>query len=126
MESFDTPADEVGALESRVADAIFDTVRAQLRAEVADEAKELERRLSKVRRSLQKAEMLLRGAPEIAGDLARSDSLCLAFEEHYKGTLEPGMVADLQVYDRDPLSAPATAWDQLRPAAVLVGGVRVH
>ena len=59
MESFDTLADEVGALESRVADAIFDTVRAQLRAEGADEAKELERRLSKVRRSLQKAETLL-------------------------------------------------------------------
>jgi hypothetical protein len=62
MESFDTLADEVGALESRVADAIFDTVRAQLRSDCADEAKELERRLAKVRRSLQKAEMLLRGA----------------------------------------------------------------
>ena len=64
MESFDNLADEVGALESRVADAIFDTVRAQLRSDDADEAKELERRLSKVRRSLQKAEMLLRGASD--------------------------------------------------------------
>ena len=64
MESFDTLADEVGALESRIADAIFDTVRAQLRSDGADEAKELERRLSKVRRSLQKAEMLLRGASD--------------------------------------------------------------
>ena len=64
MESFDSLADEVGALESRVADAIFDTVRAQLRSVDADEAKELERRLSKVRRSLQKAEMLLRGASD--------------------------------------------------------------
>ncbi len=64
MESFDTLADEVGALESRVADAIFDTVRAQLRSEGGDEAKELERRLAKVRRSLQKAEMLLRGASD--------------------------------------------------------------
>ena len=64
MESFDTLADEVGALESRVADVIFDTVRAQLRSDGADEAKELERRLSKVRRSLQKAEMLLRGASD--------------------------------------------------------------
>ncbi len=62
MESFDTLADEVGALESRVADAIFDSVRAQMRSEGAEEAKELELRLSKVRRSLQKAEMLLRGA----------------------------------------------------------------
>lgn len=64
MESFDTLADEVGALESRVSDAIFDTVRAQLRSEGGDEAKELERRLAKVRRSLQKAEMLLRGASD--------------------------------------------------------------
>ena len=64
MESFDNLADEVGALESRVADAIFDTVRAQLRSEGGDEAKELERRLAKVRRSLQKAEMLLRGASD--------------------------------------------------------------
>jgi len=55
-------ADEVANLEGRVADAIFDAVRAQLRSDGADEAKELERRLSKVRRSLQKAEMLLRGA----------------------------------------------------------------
>jgi hypothetical protein len=39
-------------------------VRAQLRADGADEAKEMERRLAKVRRSLQKAEMLLRGARE--------------------------------------------------------------
>jgi hypothetical protein len=64
MESLHTLADEVGALESRVADAIFDTVRAQLRSEGGDEAKELERRLAKVRRSLQKAEMLLRGASD--------------------------------------------------------------
>jgi len=39
VESFDTLADEVGALESRVADAIFDTVRAQLRSDGADEAR---------------------------------------------------------------------------------------
>jgi hypothetical protein len=64
VESFDSLADEVGALESRVADVIFDTVRAQLRSDGAEEAKELERRLSKVRRSLQKAETLLRGASD--------------------------------------------------------------
>ena len=60
MESLHTLADEVGALESRVADAIFDTVRAQLRDDDAESAKELERQLSRVRRSLQKAEQLLR------------------------------------------------------------------
>lgn len=60
MESFDDLADDVAALERRVADAIFETVRAQLRSDEADAAKELERQLSKVRRSLQKAEHLLR------------------------------------------------------------------
>ncbi len=60
MESLDDLADEVAALEHRVADVIFDTVRAQLRNDNAESAKELERQLSKVRRSLQKAEHLLR------------------------------------------------------------------
>ena len=48
------------------------------------------------------------------------------FEEASKGTLEPGMVADLQIYDGDPLSEPTATWDQLRPRAVLVGGARAH
>ncbi len=60
MESFEGLADEIAALEQRVADAMFDALRAQLRAEGAEEAKELERQLAKVRRSLQKAESLLR------------------------------------------------------------------
>jgi hypothetical protein len=60
MESLDDLADEVASLEQRVSDAIFDMVRAQLRDDGADSAKELERNLSKVRRSLQKAEHLLR------------------------------------------------------------------
>jgi hypothetical protein len=59
MSDFATLADEVAALESRVSDAIFETVRAQLRHDDSV-AKDLERRLSKVRRSLQKAEYLLR------------------------------------------------------------------
>jgi len=64
VESLGDLADEVSVLEERVADAIFETVRAQLRADDADGAKEMERRLARVRRSLQKAEMLLRGANE--------------------------------------------------------------
>jgi Mg2+ and Co2+ transporter CorA len=62
VESFQSLADEISQLESRVSDANFDSVRAQQRSDGAEEAKELERRLAKVRRSLQKAEMLLRGA----------------------------------------------------------------
>jgi hypothetical protein len=60
VESLENLADEVASLERRVADAIFDMVRAQLRNDDAEHAKELERHLSKVRRSLQKAEHLLR------------------------------------------------------------------
>ena len=60
MESFAELADEVAAVERRVADAIFDAVRAQLRSDEPEGAKELERQLSRVRRSLQKAEHLLR------------------------------------------------------------------
>jgi predicted amidohydrolase YtcJ len=49
-----------------------------------------------------------------------------SFEERSKGTLEPGMLADLQVYDRDPLGESTGTWDQLRPTTVFVGGTRVH
>jgi hypothetical protein len=59
MESFTSLANEISELESRVSDAIFDAVRSQLR-DGGEEAKELERRLAKVRRSLQKAEAILR------------------------------------------------------------------
>ncbi|MBW4077593.1 MAG: hypothetical protein HIU84_03595 [Acidobacteria bacterium] len=62
MTDFESLADEVADIERRVSDVIFDAVRAQLRDEASD-AKELERRLSKVRRSLQKAEYLLRQEP---------------------------------------------------------------
>ncbi|MEI6854816.1 MAG: hypothetical protein WCK12_01820 [Acidimicrobiaceae bacterium] len=62
MQSFDELADEVSSIESRVSDAIYDALRAQVNEDEPDNAKELERRLSKVRRSLQKAESLLRGA----------------------------------------------------------------
>ena len=61
MQSFDELADEVSSIESRVSDAIYDAIRAQVNADKPENAKELERRLSKVRRSLQKAEALLRG-----------------------------------------------------------------
>jgi len=49
-----------------------------------------------------------------------------SFEEGVKGTLEPGMLADLQVYRDDPLADKAEVdWDSLRPRAVLLGGVKV-
>ena len=60
MSDLESLADEVARLEREITDAIFDTVRAQLR-DNDEGAKELEKRLAKVRRSLQKAEALLRG-----------------------------------------------------------------
>jgi predicted amidohydrolase YtcJ len=45
-----------------------------------------------------------------------------SFEENLKGTLEPARLADLQVYDADPLRLPATEWPRLRPHLVLLGG----
>ena len=48
-----------------------------------------------------------------------------SFEESTKGTLEPGMLADLQVYDEDPITAPASHRPAFRPRAVLLGGVEV-
>ena len=48
-----------------------------------------------------------------------------SFEESEKGTLEPGMLADLQIYDQDPVEASAASRPGLHPAAVFLGGVRV-
>jgi predicted amidohydrolase YtcJ len=51
-----------------------------------------------------------------------------SFEEDVKGTLEPGMLADLQVYRNDPLEEEedeGVDWEQLRPRAVLLGGIKV-
>lgn len=62
--SFDGLANDIAELERRVSDAIFDAVRAQLRDDDADQAAQLEKQLSKVRRALQKAEHLLRGAED--------------------------------------------------------------
>jgi predicted amidohydrolase YtcJ len=47
-------------------------------------------------------------------------------EERVKGTLEPGMLADLQVYRGDPLSDEDADWETLRPRAVLLGGAKVY
>ncbi|HEV2477962.1 MAG TPA: amidohydrolase [Candidatus Dormibacteraeota bacterium] len=48
-----------------------------------------------------------------------------SFEEGIKGTLEPGMLADLQIYGGDPLEMEDVDLEQLRPRAVLLGGVKV-
>ena len=65
MADFSQLADEIAAVERQVSDAIFERVREQLRGEDVELAKELERRLAMVRRSLQKAEALLRNLSDV-------------------------------------------------------------
>lgn len=48
-----------------------------------------------------------------------------AFAERERGTLEPGMLADFQVLDSDPLAMEPEQWPGLRPSAVAVGGAPV-
>jgi predicted amidohydrolase YtcJ len=48
-----------------------------------------------------------------------------SFEEGIKGTLEPGRLADLQIYDADPLELPPAEWPRQRPRGVLLGGTEV-
>ncbi len=62
MSDFAALADEVSAVEGHVADALFDAVRAQLRGDAR--SAERERQLARVRRSLVKAEALLRELSE--------------------------------------------------------------
>lgn len=60
MESLGGLADEIAALEQRVSDVIYDALRAQVRGENSEQARDLERRLARVRRSLHKAAAELR------------------------------------------------------------------
>ena len=48
-----------------------------------------------------------------------------SFEEDIKGTLDPGKLADLQVYRDDPVEDEDVDWEMLRPRAVLLGGATV-
>ncbi len=50
----------------------------------------------------------------------------LSFEEDRKGTLAPGLYADLAVLDADPLTVPLEALGQVHAELTLVGGRAVH
>lgn len=47
-------------------------------------------------------------------------------EEHVRGTLTPGRLADLTVWDQDPARCPSDALGDLNPTHTLVGGRFVH
>lgn len=61
-ESLEDLADAVAAIEERVADAAYETLRARVREGDAQGADALERRLGRARRALAKAAAELRGA----------------------------------------------------------------
>jgi hypothetical protein len=44
------------------------------------------------------------------------------FDEHERGTLEPGKLADLVVWDRDPLTSDPMSLIEIKPERVMVGG----
>jgi len=46
----------------------------------------------------------------------------LARDERRRGTLAPGMIADLVILDRDPAACPPDELPELRVLATMVGG----
>jgi len=50
----------------------------------------------------------------------------LGREEHLKGSIEPGKLADLVVLDRDPLSLPVEELKDIKVVLTIVGGEIVY
>jgi predicted amidohydrolase YtcJ len=49
-----------------------------------------------------------------------------SFEEHDKGTIEPGKLADLAVLAKDPLSSPPEEWMDIKVERTMLGGKWVY
>jgi len=58
--------------------------------------------------------------------LYTASSAYAEFQEDAKGTLEPGKLADLVVWDRDLLTVPPEQILQAKPALTVVGGAVVY
>jgi predicted amidohydrolase YtcJ len=50
------------------------------------------------------------------------DGAFASFEEHDKGSIEPGKLADLAVLERDPLALPPEAWMDIKVERTMLGG----
>jgi hypothetical protein len=57
---------------------------------------------------------------------ATLDGAYASFEEHDKGSIEPGKLADLAVLERDPLAVPADQWLDIKVQRTMLGGNWVY
>jgi len=57
---------------------------------------------------------------------ATLDGAYSSFEEHDKGTIEPGKLADLVVLEDDPFAAPAEHWLDIKVERTMLGGRWVY
>jgi predicted amidohydrolase YtcJ len=57
---------------------------------------------------------------------ATLDGAYASFEEHEKGSIEPGKLADLVVLEQDPLALPAERWLEIKVERTLLGGKWVY
>ena len=63
---------------------------------------------------------------EEALSLYTASSAYAEFQEEVKGTLEPGKLADLVVWERDLLTIPPEQILQAKPVLTVVGGRAVY
>jgi len=49
-----------------------------------------------------------------------------SFEEHQKGSIVPGKLADLTVLEQDPLATPAELWLGIKVQRTMLGGKWVY
>jgi len=57
---------------------------------------------------------------------ATLDGAYASFEEHDKGSIEPGKLADLVVLDQDPLTVPVEQWLDIKVERTMLGGNWVY
>ncbi len=57
---------------------------------------------------------------------ATIDGAHASFEEHDKGSIEPGKLADLVVLERDPLTVPSEEWLSIKVERTMLGGAWVY
>ena len=57
---------------------------------------------------------------------ATLDGSYASFEEHDKGSLDPGKWADLVVLDEDPFAVPAEHWQHIKVERTMLGGRWVY